>query len=193
MQSQPPVEFTDEIKSLFVEKKLVQARQRLLDTLSNQWDGHCNLIAFTYLYAENRSPDDCALALQWLEKGVALGEVDAKVILGRLLVSGELGSQDFSRGMDLLQQAAQANVLMAVLTLAQMYKGGVEGHLDADAQLTLQYLRQAADLGDAKLLACSMALDLMKITPDDLTLEFGPATGLTAFLSDAEDGRLLSF
>ncbi|MAK32747.1 MAG: hypothetical protein CL386_02010 [Acidiferrobacter sp.] len=52
---------------------------------------------------------------------------------------------------------------------------------------------QAADLGDAKLLACSMALDLMKITPDDLTLEFGPATGLTAFLSDAEDGRLLSF
>ena len=52
---------------------------------------------------------------------------------------------------------------------------------------------QAADLGDAKLLACSMALDLMKITPDDLTLEFGPATGLTAFLADAEDGRLLSF
>ena len=52
---------------------------------------------------------------------------------------------------------------------------------------------QAADLGAAKLLACSMALDLMKITPDDLTLEFGPATGLTAFLSDAEDGRLLSF
>ena len=52
---------------------------------------------------------------------------------------------------------------------------------------------QAADLGDAKLLACSMALDLMKIAPDDLTLEFGPATGLTAFLSDAEDGRLLSF
>ena len=52
---------------------------------------------------------------------------------------------------------------------------------------------QAADLGDAKLLACSMALDLMKITPDDLTLKFGPATGLTAFLSDAEDGRLLSF
>jgi len=101
MQSQPPVEFTDEIKSLFVEKKLAQARQRLLDTLSNQWDGHCNLIAFTYLYAENRSADDCTLALEWLQKGVMAGEVDAKVILGRLLVSGELGSQDFSRGMDL--------------------------------------------------------------------------------------------
>lgn len=52
---------------------------------------------------------------------------------------------------------------------------------------------QAADLGDAKLLACSMALDLLKVTPDDLILEFGPPTGLTAFLSEAEDGRLLSF
>ena len=76
MQSQPPVEFTDEIKSLFVEKKLAQARQRLLDTLSNQWDGHCNLIAFTYLYAENRTADDCINALEWLEKGVVANEVE---------------------------------------------------------------------------------------------------------------------
>jgi len=52
---------------------------------------------------------------------------------------------------------------------------------------------QAVELADARLLACSMALDLMEITPDDLILEFGQATGLTAFLSDAEDGRLLSF
>jgi len=171
MQSQPPVDFTDEIKSLFVEKKLAQARQRLLDTLSNQWDGHCNLIAFTYLYAENRSADDCTLALEWLQKGVMAGEVDAKVILGRLLVSGELGSQDFSRGMDLLQQAAQAKVLMAVLTLVQIYKGGVEGHLDADAQLTLQYLRQAADLGDPNS-AYHLALELERATRPDFTQAF---------------------
>jgi len=108
MQSQPPTEFTDEIKSLFVEKKLEQARQRLLETLDNRWDGHCNLIAFTYLYAENRTDEDCKRALEWLEQGVTAGEVDAKVILGRLLVSGELGNQDFLRGMNLLQEAAHA-------------------------------------------------------------------------------------
>ena len=52
---------------------------------------------------------------------------------------------------------------------------------------------QSADLGDAKLVACSMALDLLKVNPSDLTLDFGPPMGLTKFLSDAEDGRLLSF
>mgnify|MGYP006179245911 FL=1 len=166
MQSQPPVEFTDEIKSLFVEKKLQQARQRLLETLSNEWDGHCNLIAFTYLYIENRNADDCTKALEWLEKGVLANEVDAKVILGRLLVSGELGVQNFSRGINLLEQAAQANVLMAVLTLMQIYKGGIEGQLDANPHLTRQYMRQAADLGDPNS-AYHLALELEREgTPD---------------------------
>ena len=119
MQHTAPIAFTDEIKSLFVEKKLLQARERLLQTLSNNWDGHCNLIAFTFLYAEGRNEEDCVQALHWLEQGVARNEVDAKVILGRLLLSGEAGPQDFPRGMQLLEQAAQANVLMAVLTLAR--------------------------------------------------------------------------
>lgn len=171
MQSQPPVEFTDEIKSLFVAKKLPQARQRLLDTLKHQWDGHYNLIAFTYLYAENRSEEDCQQALQWLEKGVEANEVDAKVILGRLLVSGELGMQDVPRGVSLLEQAAQAGVLMATLTLAQIYKGGVEGHLDASADLTAQYTRQAADLGDPNS-AYHLALELERAPVPDFAQAF---------------------
>jgi peroxiredoxin family protein len=56
-----------------------------------------------------------------------------------------------------------------------------------------QLFQQAAELGDAKLLPCSMALDLMKITKDDLDPELGPPTGLTRFLSDAEGGQLLTF
>jgi peroxiredoxin family protein len=56
-----------------------------------------------------------------------------------------------------------------------------------------QLFQQAVELGDAKLLPCSMALDLMKITKDDLDPEVGPATGLTRFLSDAEGGQLLTF
>ena len=56
-----------------------------------------------------------------------------------------------------------------------------------------QLFQQAAELGDAKLLPCSMAMDLMKITKDDLDPELGSPTGLTRFLSDAEGGQLLTF
>ncbi len=53
--------------------------------------------------------------------------------------------------------------------------------------------QQATELGDAKLLPCSMALDLMKITKNELDQELGPPTGLTRFLGDAEGGQLLTF
>ena len=56
-----------------------------------------------------------------------------------------------------------------------------------------QLFQQAVELGDAQLLPCSMALDLMKITKDDLDAEVGPPTGLTRFLSDAEGGQILTF
>jgi peroxiredoxin family protein len=56
-----------------------------------------------------------------------------------------------------------------------------------------QLFRQAAELGDAKLLPCSMAMDVMKITAEDLEPGIGPPTGLTSFLSDAEGGQLLTF
>ncbi|MDA8129371.1 MAG: DsrE/DsrF/DrsH-like family protein [Betaproteobacteria bacterium] len=56
-----------------------------------------------------------------------------------------------------------------------------------------QLFQQAVELGDAQLLPCSMALDLMKITHEDLDPELGPPTGLTRFLSDAEGGQMLTF
>lgn len=56
-----------------------------------------------------------------------------------------------------------------------------------------QLFQQAAELGDAKILPCSMALDLLKVGKDDLDPELGPPTGLTRFLSDAEGGQMLTF
>lgn len=56
-----------------------------------------------------------------------------------------------------------------------------------------QLFQQAAELGDAQLLPCSMAIDLMKIKPEDLDPELGPPTGLTRFLSHSEGGQLLTF
>lgn len=56
-----------------------------------------------------------------------------------------------------------------------------------------QLFQQAVELGDAQILPCSMAMDLLKITKEDMDSEVGPPTGLTRFLSDAEGGKLLTF
>jgi peroxiredoxin family protein len=56
-----------------------------------------------------------------------------------------------------------------------------------------QLFQQAVELGDAKILPCSMALDLLHVGKDDLDAELGPPTGLTRFLSDAEGGEILTF
>lgn len=56
-----------------------------------------------------------------------------------------------------------------------------------------QLFQQAVELGDAKLLPCSMVLDILKLGKDDLDPELGPPTGLTRFLSDAEGGQILTF
>ncbi len=53
--------------------------------------------------------------------------------------------------------------------------------------------KMAVELGDAQLLPCSMAVDVLGIKQDQLDPSFGPPTGLTKFLSDAEDGQLLHF
>jgi peroxiredoxin family protein len=56
-----------------------------------------------------------------------------------------------------------------------------------------QLFTMAAELGDAKLLPCSMAIDLMGVDEAAIDPAFGPPTGLTRFLTDAEGGQLLTF
>ncbi|MBK5938769.1 hypothetical protein CCR96_05785 [Halochromatium roseum] len=51
----------------------------------------------------------------------------------------------------------------------------------------------AVDMGGAKLLPCSMALDLMGLKGDDLDPELGPPTGLTSFLGDTADSQVFTF
>tara|TARA_B100000029_G_C17568674_1_gene955892 strand:- start:577 stop:912 length:336 start_codon:yes stop_codon:yes gene_type:complete len=55
-----------------------------------------------------------------------------------------------------------------------------------------QLFQQSVEFGDAKLLPCSMVMDLLKISEDDLEPGFGPPTGLASFLSEAEDGQLIT-
>lgn len=52
---------------------------------------------------------------------------------------------------------------------------------------------QAAELGDAKLFPCSMAMDVLGVGSDELDDVMQPALGLTRFLSDAEGGQIVTF
>ena len=53
--------------------------------------------------------------------------------------------------------------------------------------------QQAVELGDAKLLPCSMAMDVMGIGPGQLESYMGEPTGLTQFLDEAAGGQVWTF
>jgi len=97
----------------------------------------------------------------------------------------------------------EVTVLFSMNSLSYFVKGNtddapVEGEFGTlmeqkDVPPFKQLFQQAAELGDAKLLPCSMAVDLLEVGEADLDPQFGPPTGLTKFLSDSEGGQLLTF
>ncbi|HEX4879525.1 MAG TPA: tetratricopeptide repeat protein, partial [Limnobacter sp.] len=151
----PPEQFSTQIRSLFEKSDWPAARALLIAHLPDGWTGLYGLLAMTHMHVQPRSQADCDLALEWLEKGVLHDEPDSLAVLGRVLMSGELGKQNPERGIHLLQKAAQANVLMAVLTLLKIHEQGVENFLEPDLVLAAHCLRQAAELGDP---ACAYRL-----------------------------------
>ena len=56
-----------------------------------------------------------------------------------------------------------------------------------------QLFKSAAELGDAKIYPCSMAVDVLGVKPQELEPWLGPPLGLTKFLSEAQGGQVLSF
>ncbi len=56
-----------------------------------------------------------------------------------------------------------------------------------------QLFQQAAELGDAKIYPCSMAMDVLAIEPEDLDPFLREPWGLTKFLNHAADGQVWSF
>jgi peroxiredoxin family protein len=53
--------------------------------------------------------------------------------------------------------------------------------------------KQAVELGDAKILPCSMALDIAGIEVDTLEPYLGEPTGLASFLDAAKDAQVWTF
>lgn len=53
--------------------------------------------------------------------------------------------------------------------------------------------RQAAELGEAKLYPCSMAMEVLGIPDDQLQSYIEKPLGLTKYLSDFHDGHVMTF
>ena len=56
-----------------------------------------------------------------------------------------------------------------------------------------QIFEQAVELGDAKIWACSMAMDVMGVQAEAMEDIVAGPLGLTKFLSDAEGAQILTF
>jgi peroxiredoxin family protein len=84
----------------------------------------------------------------------------------------------------------------AGLDAEQRYHGGRMSEVlkSRKAPDAIDLLRQGKELGEMKVWACSMALDVLDWNMDSLVEElFDGARGLTRFLSDAESGQLVTF
>jgi len=78
----------------------------------------------------------------------------------------------------------------------ERYQGGEFSRLmlEKNAPDTMTLFGQGKMLGDMEAYACSMAMDLLGWTPDNLIEDFFDGElGLTKFLSDAEEGDLIVF
>lgn len=77
-------------------------------------------------------------------------------------------------------------------------KAPVEGEMGAlmeekNAPDFKELFSQAVEYGDAKISPCSMAVDILGVSQDDLEEYVSEPLGLTAFLSDASDGQVWHF
>ena len=77
----------------------------------------------------------------------------------------------------------------------QRYHGGAFSRLlkEKKAPDPITLFRQGRELGELKIWACSMALDVLAWEPDRLEDDlFEGPLGLTKFLSDAENGQFIT-
>lgn len=64
---------------------------------------------------------------------------------------------------------------------------------EKNAPRFLELFEQAVELGDARIFACSMAMDILGLRKDDLVAYVGEPLGLTRFLDDASGGQYWTF
>jgi peroxiredoxin family protein len=65
--------------------------------------------------------------------------------------------------------------------------------LEKKAPPFLQLFENAVELGDAKIHPCSMAMDILGYSAEDIQSYIGAPMGLTKFLDDAREGQVWTF
>jgi TPR repeat protein len=91
-------------------------------------------------------PKDETAGRKLIDDAVAAGEPYAMRLAAAGYVSGEFGTYDTVKAVDLLRRAADAGELIAMAQLAYCVDTG-RGGLTRDAAKTIDYLRRAADAG----------------------------------------------
>lgn len=105
-------------------------------------------------YINYKRPPDYAQGSLWLQKAAEGGHRTAMYDLGRLLVAGEHVEKDEAKGMAWITKAAEANLLQAQMTLADIYTDRKEPlralkwilRLTATPKAPVFYLNRAADM-----------------------------------------------
>jgi peroxiredoxin family protein len=72
-------------------------------------------------------------------------------------------------------------------------EGPMGDALDASGPPFERFFADAAELGDAKIFPCSLAMELGGIRRHDLPAYFGPPLGVTKFLEEAMGAQVWSF
>jgi len=91
-------------------------------------------------------PKDETAGRKLIDDAVAAGEPYAMRLAAAGYVSGELGTHDTVKAVDLLRRAADSGEFIAMAQLAYCIDTG-RGGLTRDAAKTIDYLRRAADAG----------------------------------------------
>jgi peroxiredoxin family protein len=128
-------------------------------------------------------------------------------------VSNRIGILVVSGSLERLQMAAmvasvgavsgnEVTVFISMNALPQFKRNAgppaIEGEvgrllIDKKAPPFRQLFGQAVELGGAKILPCSMAMDILGYRAEDLETYIGAPMGLTKFLDDASEGQVWTF
>lgn len=90
--------------------------------------------------------DNYRTAFKAFEKGAALGNKDAKALLGSMYVMGESVKEDTKKGFNLVQEAANEGSAFALVEMAYYYFNGYLG-LKKDTQTGYNLMSKAYDTG----------------------------------------------
>ena len=92
-----------------------------------------------------RIPQDCAKALEYLDRSAQSGNVSAQKILAKEYMSGVNFPQDLAKAVELFQKASLSGDVEALHNLGLMYEEGIS--VEKDINKAVEYLQKASDAG----------------------------------------------